>query len=245
MELHKIDKTLAPNTFARLANISAGREGIIYLVTLGLETSPPWGRLATNGTLINMNNYVEGCFHLLRNSAEEWPGMVLGTGLEDFFDSAFGFSIVAPGIPGAPPLIRSCEAAETDGEQRPKVCLNEGVLWQGPTSGLLHFSADYSDPDPTKAVERISAYRFLDDELVGVDDGGAFGWENGCAKDARKGTNKCGESSLTPAGSSGGMLPHSPIGTGYCLAHPTRVRAYVWVYTWPKAAPTSAPRRGS
>jgi hypothetical protein len=36
-------------------------------------------------------------------------------------------------------------------------------------------------------------YRFFDDEIVAVDDGGQFGWDNGCANYYEPGTNKCGE----------------------------------------------------
>ena len=78
---------------AELAKIPAGRQGVLYLVNLALEASPPWG---TNGIRNNNNNYVEGCWHFQRTATEPLPAMVVGTGLEDFFDSAFGFSILGP-----------------------------------------------------------------------------------------------------------------------------------------------------
>ena len=41
-----------------------------------------------------------------------------------------------------------------------------------------HFSNATYGP---AGVERFSAYRFFDAEVVGVDDGGVLGWDNGCA----------------------------------------------------------------
>ena len=34
---------------------------------------------------------MEGCFHLFRGD-EAWPGLLLSTGMEDYFDSAFYFN---------------------------------------------------------------------------------------------------------------------------------------------------------
>ena len=31
--------------------------------------------------------YIEGCWNLFRSSAEAYPGLVVGTGVEDYFDS--------------------------------------------------------------------------------------------------------------------------------------------------------------
>lgn len=78
------------------------------------------------------------------------------------------------------------------------VCEKEGAPYQHPSSGILHFSADY-DAKPS-AVERFSGYRFFDAEMVGVDDGGQFGWDNGCAGYITwPSINKCGEHPLPPA----------------------------------------------
>ena len=70
---------------------------MLYGLGLGLETSPPWGT-QVNGKLAVRNNYVEGCWSLLRTHAEQLPGQVLGTGLEDFWDSGYGFSLIDPGM---------------------------------------------------------------------------------------------------------------------------------------------------
>ena len=190
MELQHTDIVAAPNAFTALANVSAGKEGLLFQVTLGLTASPPWG-IKRDGHLTTANNYVEGCWHLMRNSTETLPGQVLGTGLEDFFDSAYGFSIIAPGY--APPTGNADPARLYPGEGVNEV---EGYPYQHPSSGILHFSSDYSQPKP---VERFSGYRFFDAEMVGFDSGGQFGWDNGCAGYIKwPSINKCGEHPLPP-----------------------------------------------
>ena len=152
----------------------------------------------------------------MRNSTETLPGQVLGTGLEDFFDSAYGFSIIAPGY--APPTGNADPARLYPGEGVNEV---EGYPYQHPSSGILHFSSDYSQPKP---VERFSGYRFFDAEMVGFDSGGQFGWDNGCAGYIKwPSINKCGEHPLPPP-----PPPPFPQGgrlrEGACQTSPTRVR---------------------
>ena len=81
MELQHTDIIAAPNSFVPLFNVSKGKEALLFMVTLGLTASPPWGTRNAKGQLSTTNNYVEGCWHLLRNSTEALPGQVLGTGL--------------------------------------------------------------------------------------------------------------------------------------------------------------------
>lgn len=96
LHLQETDVVAAPGAFTSLLTVSAGHEALLYSLGLGLETSPPWGT-QVGGKLAVRNNYVEGCWSLLRTHDEELPGQVLGTGLEDFWDSGYGFSLVAPG----------------------------------------------------------------------------------------------------------------------------------------------------
>ena len=35
---------------------------------------------------------MEGCFHLYDDQHSDWPGMLMSTGMEDYFDSAFYFN---------------------------------------------------------------------------------------------------------------------------------------------------------
>ena len=53
----------------------------------------------------------------------------------------------------------------------------------------MHFSSDYEAA--AGAVEKFSAYRFFDAEMVGVSDGGQFGWDNGCAGYVRVPRHHC------------------------------------------------------
>ena len=73
LELHETDVVVAPNAFIPLLNVSAGREALIFALGLGLETSPPWGT-QIDGKLVVRNNYVEGCWSLLRTHDEVLPG---------------------------------------------------------------------------------------------------------------------------------------------------------------------------
>lgn len=251
MELQHTDVVASPNAFVPLANVSAGREGVLFMVALGLTASPPWGTLV-NGKLTTTNNYVEGCWHLMRTTDEALPGQVLGTGLEDFFDSAYGFSIVAPGYNPAPPGLYP-------GYGSPEVV---GAPFQHPSSGILHFSANYTDnsseANESVGSERFSAYRFLDAEVIGFDDGGSFGWDNGCAGYITwPSVSKCGQRPLPPPPSSSSPpSSHTSAPTtasseakervllqratltdappAKCKTYPTHVRAAVWLYSWPK-----------
>eukprot|EP00662_Eupelagonemidae_sp_cell21_P042422 gene42422-24797_t len=37
-------------------------------------------------------NFMEGCFHLYSPPSAAWPGLLLSTGMEDYYDSAFYFN---------------------------------------------------------------------------------------------------------------------------------------------------------
>jgi hypothetical protein len=63
--------TFAPLQQVALANVSRGTSAVLYQATLATSTYPPG------------NNYIEGCFHLLRTADEPFPGLVVGTGFEE------------------------------------------------------------------------------------------------------------------------------------------------------------------
>jgi hypothetical protein len=87
MELHHTDAMVPLHEFVPLANISTGQQALLYQVTLGLTASPPFGgKHETNKSkTAGVGHYVGGCWHLMRDANESLPGMLLGTGLEDFF----------------------------------------------------------------------------------------------------------------------------------------------------------------
>ena len=62
-----------------LVTLPRGYAGLLYMTTLATQTTPAG------------NNYIEGCWHLFPSANATWPGVVLGTGVEDYFDSAYWF----------------------------------------------------------------------------------------------------------------------------------------------------------
>lgn len=179
--LQRIDNvTFQPMAWAPVVRVSPGYAGLLYLTSFATSTSPA-------GT-----DYVE-----------VWPGIVMGTGYEDYFDSSYGFCGVNFHGNGG-------------GQQ--------ACLQAHDTMGVLHHSrvypngtalppAELEKPRPwgVNTTERISAYRFFDREVAGFTDGGALKWRAGEA------TGKC----LNPGSDS--IYWNSPVA----------VRSYAWVYVWP------------
>lgn len=128
-----------PLWFASMVNISSGYAGVLLQVSMALTTSPP------------ANNYIEGCVHALTQGNMSLPGLVVGTGLEDYFASAYWFS-AASGYPA-------------------------GLPFQHASTGLLHFSR--GAPAGADGVEQLSAYRYHDAEVLGFSDGGRLLWRIG------------------------------------------------------------------
>ena len=58
--------------------------------SLSLTVSLPY--LSPSFSELNFN-FMEGCFHLYDDRHSDWPGMLLSTGMEDYFDSAFCASV--------------------------------------------------------------------------------------------------------------------------------------------------------
>jgi hypothetical protein len=56
MELQHTDIVAAPNAFVPLFNVSEGKEALLFMVTLGLTASPPWGTRNAKGQLSTTNN---------------------------------------------------------------------------------------------------------------------------------------------------------------------------------------------
>ena len=131
--------TFPPLSLVSLANVSYGYGALIIANMISLSTSPP------------ANNYIEGCWHLYPNGNVTFPGMVIGTGFEDYFSSAYWFG-AASGFPN-------------------------GLLYTHPSAGLTHFSR--SAPNGDNNVEELSAYRVLTNEVMGMQNGGRLVWRVG------------------------------------------------------------------
>jgi hypothetical protein len=233
MVLHSLDSAVGAYEFAPLAVVPAGVEGLLFQTAIALEVSPPWS-VMDNGRFRTTNEYIEGCWHLQRTATEALPAQPVGTGFEDFFDSGYGFSIIGPDpknasdpkygdTPGSSVIQRVCNGTVNPVTQPAGVCEKQGTWFNHATSGLLHFSSDSSaDAIVSSAamnrsalgVERISAYRFMDEEALVFEDGGALRWRNS------DNNPKCHAITDQPRG----------------VSYTTLVRSYTWVYEWPKEA---------
>ena len=65
---------LSPRATHVLVDLKAGR-GLVYLVALAAQSAS--------------YDFWEGCVHLHTPHAQPFPGTVLSTGMEDYFDSAY------------------------------------------------------------------------------------------------------------------------------------------------------------
>jgi hypothetical protein len=79
LDLQKRDAQLQPLDFYDMAVVPSGLAGTVFLTSLFV-----------NGT--SNYNYMEGCFHFYSPASQAWPGTLLATGMEDFYDSAFYFN---------------------------------------------------------------------------------------------------------------------------------------------------------
>lgn len=105
MQLQVLPETVFPPLqLVSIANVSAGFSALLMQTAVATSSSPIG------------NNYIEGCWHLLRRASEVWPGLIVGTGYEDYFNSAYWFGAVT-GFPN-------------------------GLLYAQSESGLLHFSRE-------------------------------------------------------------------------------------------------------
>jgi len=263
MRVQRIEsQEFAPREFVPLATIPAGHQGLMHLLTFSTATRP-WTRCTSADCKSHQteNNYVEGCWHLLRTHDEQLPGLITGTGLEDGLDSQYGFSIINyPEVQQRNPtgLNRECSAGPAAGEQGQgnfTVCKKQGLQWQSPNTGMLTFMSDYSQishPDP---IEKLSVYRFFDDEVFAWEQGGTFGWHNvrsaglpwACRREAD--STLCARAqgafgstgATTPTGYGGKCWDPDPerqygacgTSSGTC---PTTVRSQAWYFMWPNSS---------
>lgn len=89
-----------PLEYITVAQLDPGMSGFVLQTSWGVQTDPVGG--SKNG-----GGYIEGCWTFYRKHNESFPGLVVGTGVEDYFDSAYYFGADAGqpiGIPFATPL---------------------------------------------------------------------------------------------------------------------------------------------
>ena len=72
-----------PADHVPVVSVPAGN-GLVFMSTLSVETQPVGGDRAGGG-------YIEGCWQFYSSADEPFPGLVVGTGVEDYFDSSYYF----------------------------------------------------------------------------------------------------------------------------------------------------------
>ena len=214
-----------PLEYVTVAELPAGSRGMVFQTTWAVETQPTGGASAGGG-------YIEGCWTFYRAHNESFPGLVVGTGVEDYFDSGYYF-----GADSGEPV---------------------GIPFANPLSGLtLH---DRSGDGG--ATERISAYRFHNRDPLVMADGGRLVWRVGAQGGqgtTKCGNPIPTNGSPTSSGSSGyggyggfseedlaemGLLPRTPPLGRELIA--VNLTTYAWVYTFtpgstPPPLPTPTP----
>ena len=73
-----------PLEFVNVVTFPAGTAGQVFLTSWAVEAQPVGGPQAGGG-------YIEGCWNFYSDSAQSYPGLVAGTGVEDYFDSGYYF----------------------------------------------------------------------------------------------------------------------------------------------------------
>lgn len=109
MFLHWNPLTLAqPQEFVDVAVVPSGRPAIVFLTSWAVESKPVGG--PEEG-----GDFIEGCWNFYRQANESYPGLVVGTGVEDYFESSYYFSADTP--PGLPRLFTNPVAGVTTFER--------------------------------------------------------------------------------------------------------------------------------
>merc|ERR1711907_463993 len=73
-----------PLEFVTIGSLPAGVQGMIFLTSWAVQATPAGGAAAGGG-------YIEGGWNFFRQANESYPGLVVGTGVEDYFDSGYYF----------------------------------------------------------------------------------------------------------------------------------------------------------
>jgi hypothetical protein len=89
LQLQRTDWTMRqPLEYVNITSNKAGEQGLIFMIGFAVQAKPVGGTSVGGG-------YVEGCWQFYSSASQPFPGLVVGTGFEDYFDSAFcEFSLV-------------------------------------------------------------------------------------------------------------------------------------------------------
>ena len=184
-------------------------DGLVFMATWSVESKPVGGPKAGGG-------YIEGCWQFYNEASTPYPGYVVGTGVEDYFDSSYYFGADA-GLFG-------------DEFQKPE------LMFRTELSGLTFFQRDVKS-----GFERLSAYRFHTQDPLVFSNGGKLLWWVGRCKpfgpdedEDEAGVTKCGNP-VPPHGAveaeEGAELAEMRAGLGRQLT-PINVTTYGWYYSF-------------
>ena len=81
LRLEKYAGPLKPLEVLDVANIPTGNSGLLFMSTL-----------AVNNSGVGSLNFLEGCFHMYDPPTQQFPGTLLSTGTEDYYDSGWYFN---------------------------------------------------------------------------------------------------------------------------------------------------------
>lgn len=84
-----------PLEYVTLGSLPSGQKGMIFMSAWAVDTMPVGGPQAGGG-------YIEGCWTFYRQANESFPGLVVGTGVEDYFDSGYYFGADSGDAIGVP-----------------------------------------------------------------------------------------------------------------------------------------------
>lgn len=231
LRLHKIEgRVFQPLDWVPLLDIPTG-QGLVLLVALAAKSSS--------------YKFWEGCMHMYSPYAQPFPGTLLSTGTEDYFDSAFGFDtgrFHGPvsgcthrkgGMPG--PLGHSgdpkCFTNGTGETRPPSSHLPPNFppnLTPNLTPNLLPISlpshsrlcATRHRTHPVPAME-VSAYRFHEEDPLAFAEGVKVVWRVSDILNYNLPSPKCFIEAVNRSA-----------GDQSLGGAPTVVTSYVWVYTW-------------
>lgn len=168
MNLVVFNKTVAPLEWVPLVDMPHGR-GLLFMHTLAIRSG-------------NMN-FLEGCYHAYTPYKQGFPGTLLSTGTEDYFDSGWYFNGTC--IDDGP----GCDLYPD------RSLIPVGGQFRLPVSGFTHLAQG-------NGSLTWSAYRFHEMDPLPFSDGFRFVWRNGDAYDAAG--QKCYmETGGSPVGSNG------------------------------------------
>ena len=142
LRLHKIEaQTFAPFAFVPIVDLPMG-SGLIYMHAIAAASAS--------------YNFWEGCYRMHTPHDQPFPGLVLSTGMEDYFDSAYGFNAGPYHLP-----VSGCTHRKLGDEY------------------VLDETGDAEDEELRTRPLEVSAYRFHEEDPLYFSGGVRMTWRVG------------------------------------------------------------------